>query len=182
MSRSRLVILDANIVIYLHEIGLWPRLLDHYEITLARTVAEHEALFCERNEERHGIDLTPGITTGQIQVVDVLAADVVRFRGRFDPLYLEGLDPGETESLAYLLLNPQPEMPICSADKIVYRVLPHLGLADRGVALEELLARIGLGRTLPHCYSRAYRERWTRQGEQDWIGGLGSQRGSPGGP
>ncbi len=177
MSRSRLVILDANIIIYLHEIDLWQRLLDRYEVILSRTVAEHEAIFYEVGEERHEIDLTTAISDGRIQVVDILAADLLKFRSRFDPLYLEGLDPGETESLAYLLLCPEQQIMICSADKIVYRVLPHLGLTERGISLEEMLSQSGLGRALPFPYSRAYREHWARRGEQDWISGVGSQRG-----
>lgn len=176
MSRLRLVILDANIVIYLHQIGIWPQVADRCEIVLARTVAEQEVLFCEVDNERHEIDLSKDVAASRVRVVDVLASHVVKFRSRFDPLYLEGLHVGETESLVYLALNPETGASVCSADKFVFRVLPHLGLSDRGISLEELLAKLGLGRSLPYMYSRAFREHWTRRGEQDWIGGIGTQR------
>jgi len=180
MSRLRSVILDANIVIYLHQLGIWPQVVGRCEIILARTVAEQEVLFYEIDEERHEIDLAKDITESRVQVVDVVASEVVKFRSRFDPLYLEGLHAGETESLVYLARNPQLEAHVCSADKVVFRVLPHLRLADRGISLEELLGQIGLARLLPYMYSRVFGERWTRQGEQDWIGGIGTQRGEGG--
>ena len=176
MSRLRLAILDANIVIYLHQLGIWPQVADRCEIILARTVAEHEVLFYEVDDQRHEIDLSKDIAESRVQVVDVLASEVVKFRSRFDPLYLEGLHAGETESLVYLALNAQTDANVCSADKVVFRVLPHLGLTDRGISLEELLAKVGLGRSLPYVYSRAFREHWTRRGQQDWIGGIGTQR------
>jgi hypothetical protein len=40
------------------------------------------------------------------------------FRAQFAPVYFEKLDPGETESVAYLL-GQSEEYRICSADKIV---------------------------------------------------------------
>lgn len=180
MSRLRLVILDANIVIYLHQLGIWSQVVDRCEIVLARTVAEQEVLFYEVDDERHEIDLTTDVAASRVRVVDVLASEVVKFRSQFDPLYLEGLHVGETESLVHLALNPETGASVCSADKVVFRVLPHLGLTDRGISLEELLAKVGLGRSVPYMYSRAFREQWTRRGEQDWIGGIGTQRGEGG--
>ncbi len=177
MSRLRLVILDANIVIYLHQLGIWPQVVDRCEIILGRTVAEQEVLFYEVDDERHEIDLAKDIAESRVQVVDVLASEVVKFRSRFESLYMEGLHAGETESLVYLALNPQLETRVCSADKVVFRVLPHIGLSERGISLEELLAQIGLGRSLPYMYSRAFRDRWTRRGEQDWVGGIGTKGG-----
>ncbi len=177
MSRSRLVILDANIVIYLHQIGIWSYVVDRCEIVLSRIVADQEALFYEIDDERHEIDLSTDVAANRVRVVDVLVSDVVKFRSQFDALYLEGLHAGETESLVYLALNAQADASVCSSDKIVFRVLPHLGLADRGISLEELLAKVGLGRSLPYMYSRAFREQWTRRGEQDWIVGIGTRRG-----
>ena len=45
MPALKLLILDANEVIYLHETGLWQAVLSRCEVYLARTVAEDEAKF-----------------------------------------------------------------------------------------------------------------------------------------
>ncbi len=44
-SKLKLVILDANVVIYLHEITLWPTALARCDVHLSRVVAEHEVRF-----------------------------------------------------------------------------------------------------------------------------------------
>jgi hypothetical protein len=89
-------------------------------------------------------------------------------------VYFEKLDPGETESLAYLL-RQSDECWICSADKIVYRVLGNLGRSEQGVSLEEVLNEVGLGRKLSGGFTRAYREEWTRKGFQEGLGGIGAR-------
>ena len=62
---------------------------------------------------------------------------------------------------------------ISSADKIVYRVLGNLNRAEQGISLQEVLQQVGLGRPLPHEFSKGYREYWTGRGSQERIQGLG---------
>ncbi len=173
--RSRLLILDANIVIYLHEIGAWSAFMERYEIHLSRTVAEIEVKFFRSGEDLPPIDLIPDIDAGRIRVVDIPKAEVTHFLQRFDSLYLADLHAGESESLAYLTAVTE-DFRICSADKIVFKVLPHLGCAEQGTSLEELLREAGLGRRLPHLYTQDFRVRWTQAGQQDAVTGLGRPR------
>jgi len=56
---------------------------------------------------------------------------VAGFCSKFDPTYMESLDPGEAESLAHLGASKETCM-ICSADKIVYRVLGNLDRSESG--------------------------------------------------
>jgi hypothetical protein len=107
-------------------------------------------------------------------VFDVPLADIRTFRDRFDPTYLERLDPGETESLAYLL-KANAEIRICSADKIVYRVLGNLDRSEQGLSLEEVLRTVGLARPLPQQFTKTFRERWTAKGVEESLHGTGSQ-------
>jgi hypothetical protein len=101
------------------------------------------------------------------------------FLGQFDPVYLEKLDPGEAESLAYLL-GESDECRLCSADKIVYRVLGGLRRPDQGVSLDEVLEQIGLGRKLENEFTKAYREEWTKKGFQESLTGIGLRSASEG--
>ena len=176
MTRYRLVILDANVVIHLHEIGLWSAMASRREILLSRTVLEAEALHYPTPEGNVLIDLNEDVRAGRVQVVDVSFAEASAFRALFDPVYTSLLDPGETESLAHLHQGGRDDIHICSADGIVYRVLPHLGLAEQGVSLEEILHSLGMSRVLKWPYTRRFREHWTQQGVQEMLSGIGRKR------
>jgi len=173
MKRFRLLLLDANIVIELFRQGIWDRLIEFCDVHLSRTVAETEAHFYEDDDgEKQYFDLAPDVESGRITVFDVLPSDLARFRSRFDPSYFDRLDTGEAASLAFLLNSDDPYA-ICSADSIVFKVLGNLDRADQGVSLEEVLRRTGLSHQLAWPFTKAFRERWTREGFRDGLGGLG---------
>jgi len=172
MKKLRFLLLDANVVIKLYELGLWQSVIDKCEILLARTVAEREAEFFFADDGQHGIDLAQDINSNRITVVDVQASDLKRFLDRFDPVYLERLDLGEAESLAYLISSEDPCL-LCSSDAIVFRVLARLHRADQGLSLEEMLQRVGLGRGLPKQFTRMFREVWTKRGQEEMVRGIG---------
>jgi hypothetical protein len=176
MSKLKLLILDANVVIHLHEFGIWQKLIAVCDIHLARTVAEDEVEFCVVGGVKQYIDLAEDIAQGRIHVFDVPLADLKMFRDQFDALYIGELDPGEAESLAYLAQSKEPFL-IASGDAIVYRILGRLQFSARGISLEEVLQQVGLQRgKLPWSCSKAFRDRHTRQGEMDAIQGIGLKR------
>lgn len=137
MSRLKLLILDANVVIHLHELGIWPNLIAVCDVHLPRTVVG-EADFYEADGEKRYIDLQPDIDQQRVQVFDVALSDIKAFRDQFDSLYVGGLDPGESEALAYLCRSAEKFL-ISSGDAIVYRVLGRLNRSDQGISLEEVL-------------------------------------------
>jgi len=176
MKKFRLLLLDANVVIELFRLGIWDKLVDLCEIHLARTVAEREAhFFLDENDERSDFDLSPYVEARKICVFDVTLSDLTAFLDRFHPVYFDKLDPGETESLTFLL-NSDEDYRLCSGDKIVFRVLGSLSRGDQGISLEEILHQVGLGRSLRQQYSRAYRERWTKMGFQEGLQGVSLKR------
>lgn len=167
MKKFRLLLLDANVVIALCKLGLWSAVLEKCEILLARTVFESEAIFFEdRDGEKVYLNLEEDLERGKLQVVDVPLARVAAFLALFKPLYLGDLDPGEKESLAYLF-NAQEQHFVCSADKIVFRVLGALNREDQGLSLETLLQQLGLTKRLAQEFSENYREQWTKRGQQE---------------
>jgi hypothetical protein len=176
MKKFELLLLDANVVIYLFDLGIWEKLVEKCNVHLSRTVAEQEALFHETEEGRCPIDLRAQIDSGRITIVDAAIADVAQFRDQFDPTYLDRLDPGETESLIYLV-NATEQYLICSADSIVFKVLAQLGRSEQGVSLEEILNAVGLGRNLEGMFTKSFRDRWTKIGGQERIQGLGLMEG-----
>ena len=170
MTRSRLILLDANVVIALFEFGIWERVAARCGIVLARTVMD-EARFFDVDGVREHIDWARWESGGLVDVRVAAAADVAAFCRRFDPTYYEKLDPGEAESL--VIMERESEASICSADRIVWRVLGNTSQIDRGISLEEVLRQSGLARTLPERFSRRFRERWCRIGFEERLMGRG---------
>src|SRR5262245_31908189 len=119
MSRFRLLLLDAGIVIELFAQGLWDKIVERCEIHLSRTVVEQEAKYFVREGKEDRIDLRPYIAGGQIIIFDEPPSQVKAFFDSFDPTYQKRLDDGEAESLAHLYYAEE-EFLISSADKIVY--------------------------------------------------------------
>ena len=166
MKKIRSLLLDANVVIELHRLALWTQVLERSEILLARTVID-ESRFYAGGKEDVAIDLSPDLPG--IRVVDLDVSEIKQFRDRFSPLYLEKLDDGETESLAYLTSADEP-CRICSSDAVVYRVLGALKRSAQGISLEEVIDQVGLTKALNSQFTRAFRERWSRMGFQDGLG------------
>lgn len=96
-----MLILDANVVIHLHEFGIWDKLIAACDVHLPGTGVT-ESDFFEVDDERHYIDLNDDISHERIQVFNVELSRIKAFRDQFDSLYVGGLDDGETEALAFL--------------------------------------------------------------------------------
>ena len=172
MKKFKLLLLDANVVIEISRQGLWDQMVAKCDIHLAQTVLDEAQFYDDNQGDRQYIDLASYVSAKSITVFNLTPSQLAGFRARFDPVYFEKLDPGETESLAYLL-DQSDECRICSADKIVYRVIGCLSRPDQGVSLAEVLAQIGLGRKLEREFTKVYREEWTKKGFQEGLTGLG---------
>ena len=177
MKKFRLLLLDANVVIEIARQGLWEQMVAKCDIHLAQTVLDESQFYADDQGNRHYIDLTSYVSAKSITLFDLKPSQMQAFCGHFDSVYLEKLDPGEAESLAYLFTQSD-ECKICSADKIVFRVLGSLNRPDQGVSLDEILGQIGLGRRLEREFTKAYKEEWTQKGFQEGLTGLGIHRHS----
>lgn len=164
-----LLLLDADVVIELHCLGIWDQVVERCDVHVARSIANDEALYFK--DEQGGdcrIDLSSFEGERKITVFDVAIAELERIKGQFDPTYLERFHSGETESFV-CLLNSAETCLICSGDKIVYKVLGNLNRGEQGISVEELLQGIGLGCTTRHQFTRQYRQHSTKKGGQERI-------------
>ena len=144
MQKFRLLLLDANIVIELHKLGLWEKVVREYSATLTSTVVDEAKYWEEEEKRQHPFDLAQDIEKGKIACKEISLSQIAKFRQKFDPSYLERLDDGETESLVFLCESDE-EWLISSSDAIVFKVLGRLGRGKQGISLEEILQQIGLG-------------------------------------
>lgn len=179
MPKFQFLLLDAGIIIGAHELGVWEQLINQCTITITNTVKDQEVYYWyDEHQVGHKIDLDQYIQEGKLNCVEIPRYLLEKFLKVFDPTYLDRLDPGESDSLAFLLneLEKCEDWLISSSDAIVYTVLGRLHLSERGISLEEILQQIGLDRSLAWKYSREFRTKYTRIGEQDSITGIGLQK------
>lgn len=174
MPPSKLLILDANVVIYLHELHLWDRLLFRQEVYLAHTVVQEVKYYRTPGADKI-IRLSEETPQGRVNILEQTPTQLKQFFDRFDLRYREVLDDGEAESLAYLV-HSQEEYLICSGDAIVFRILGLLGRSEQGVSLEEVLQNVGLGRAVEKQFTKQFREKHTKQGEQDRVQNRGLRK------
>ena len=172
MTRSRLILLDANVVIQLFQLGIWEQIAARCEILLAQTVVD-EVQFYETDTERKYVDWEHWKTACSMRIESVPPADVQDYCSKFGTGYYEKLDPGEAEALA--LLARDTDSKICSADKIVWRVLGNTNATERGISLEELLFMSGLTKPLSERFTKAFRKKWCREGSVEGFMGQGDQ-------
>ena len=172
MKKFKLLLLDTNIVIKAFELGLWEKLIERCDIWLASTIVQEADFFTTADGISHRIDLSADLAENRLSPFAVPLTELSNFRASFDPSYLEKLDDGETESLAFLLDSHERYL-ICSADKIVFRILGNMKRSEQGISFEEVLQQIGLGTALPRQFSRVFREEWTRKGFGEGLGGIG---------
>lgn len=176
MPKLKLLILDAGVVIKLHEWNLWEQVIAKCDVHLSSIVAGYESKYHRVDGDNwdKDIDLTQAIQDGKITIFEVAPADILAFKNRFDASYFCDLDNGEAESLAYLSSQRKLDFKFSSGDAIVYKVLGNLNIVEQGIALEEILQQIGLSRRISEFqYTKAFRDQMTNIGSTDRIQGRG---------
>jgi len=171
MPKLKLLILDAGVVIKLHEMRLWTAVIDKFEVHLSSIVARRESKYHQAEDDEWGedIDLTHDIESNQITVFEVPEQEILSFKSQFDASYFADLDDGEAESLA-MLVRVKEDYRISSGDAIVYKILGNLNLGEQGISLEEILQQCGMGRKIEGFqYGKAFRQQMTQVGANDMI-------------
>jgi hypothetical protein len=173
MPKLKLLILDANVVIALHDLSLWAQVIERCDVHLSRTVIAESQFYDDKSGYGAPIELAGDERADRIKAFDLEASALRDFERLFDRNYAADLDAGEKESLAHLVRSGE-EFRICSGDKIVYKILGNLNLGECGISLEEVLVAVGLTRGhLPHRDTKDFREKYTSMGEQDAVCGRG---------
>jgi len=131
--------------------GFLEALLGGHAIGAARA-ARHEAKFYRDAGGVHPIDLEPYVTAGRLVELSATRSEVDAIAG----VLQRRLGPGEVESLALVVARGHR---FCTADGAAVRAMKRLGLLDRWVPLEELLATLNPPRPVPDAkYSRVAAE------------------------
>lgn len=88
MKKRKLLLLDANVVIHLFELGLWAQAIARCDVHLSKIVVEQESQYYEDpNGAKHDIDLSDDVEAGRIQVFEESPSHLMAFTDSFYPSY-----------------------------------------------------------------------------------------------
>jgi len=133
MRRS--LLLDADVVIDLHTLGLFGKISNAYDICLTRDVFV-EAKYYKKNGTKIDIDIKHVVI---IQNVDLEILREVRREAKEARL---GIDPGESTSIAYLIQTDE-EITFCSCDRAAIKLISYMELEQKAISLEKALRSAG---------------------------------------
>ena len=140
------VLLDANIIIEAYKLGIWEKLINQTQIIVSSIVAHKEALFYSKQYAGipEAINLKRLISEGKIQEIEATQDEIKEFYNKFDSVFVEGLDPGEAESLSLVMHDKVGDSLFCTGDVPAIKALAMIGHSNRGISFEMILKRAGL--------------------------------------
>ncbi len=158
MSKTpRLIIADADVIIRLHELDLWDKVVEQYSICVAKTVAEIEVRYFERqigdSRDNRAINLA---LDARIEIVEPEATTLTVFQDRLSLLDRKSIEIGELETLAATLERKEDGIQACLIDEFAIKCAVLAGLGDSCVSVESVLERCGGAKGLPRdlCNAR----------------------------
>lgn len=96
-----LLLLDADVIIDLHKLGLWKQITKSHKVFVPSIILHKEVYYYEDENGHHHIDLEKeaGVTFAELSCS---AQELLSFKERFDRVFQEELHDGEKEALVLL--------------------------------------------------------------------------------
>ncbi len=173
-TKPKFFLLDAMIVVSLHEMGLWQALLTKADIVVPRIVAETECQYWKSENGTGGpIDVLADRRSGLVEIREANASDFEETRQIFDASLRDGIDDGEMEALCLLRCWGDDPPKFCTADRLAVVGLCLLRMSRLAVSVEEILQGVGLGRAVPAELSRERLAIYLELGNRRFVQGEG---------
>lgn len=134
-TMRRSLLLDADVIIDLHTLGLFGKINKAYDVCLTRTVFE-EARYYKKNRAKIKIDIKGAAI---IENVDLESLEKVIREAKEARL---GIDAGEAMSIAYLT-QTEEEITFCTCDLAAIKLISFMDLDHKSISLENALRSIG---------------------------------------
>jgi hypothetical protein len=150
--KLNLLLLDADVVIDAHRLGMWDKLLVQNKVHIGSVVLRTEVeYYIDNKGRRRNINLMSQHRAQKITELSATLAEQRILRERFDAVLGPKLDPGETESL--VLLERTPELTFCTFDYAAITAVVLLDMGNRVISFETVLKKCGLSRKLQRKHS-----------------------------
>ncbi|MBZ5513902.1 MAG: hypothetical protein LAN62_03475 [Acidobacteriia bacterium] len=143
MNKPKLLLLDADVIVFAHQFGVWAGLVSAYEVHVPATVIE-EAKFFISKDGRKSIDLKADEAAGRIRRLETTATRIFETFKDFEPTFLAALHDGEKEAIAILMTEAESGLVFCTGDIIAVQSVGMLGLCESCLSFEEVLRLAGL--------------------------------------
>lgn len=177
MQDSLYVLLDTGVIIEAHTRGVWAQLINRVTFVVPSTVLEEaNCYFDPETDELIPIHLADDVQQGRIIEISADAIQLARFLERFDRVFVERMDPGETEALALLADGTLTEHRFCTGDGPAMRALSLLNMSDCGISFEQLLLQNGLQQRVAHAFTESFFKEQMVRGAQEKIQGIGLRK------
>lgn len=144
MNKPKLLLLDADVIVFAHQFGVWQSLQKAYEVHVPATVIDIEARFFDSKDGKKRIDLKAEESTGLITRLEATATEISETFGHFEATFLAALHDGEKEGIAILKAKAESGMVFCTGDLIAVESAAMLDLSASCLSFEEVLQMAGL--------------------------------------
>jgi hypothetical protein len=150
---SKLIILDANVIIVAHRLGFWKKLVSHYKIHIPSTIIRESKYFEDTYGQRISINLSAEIESKSIIEIEANISDMHSLYKNFKSNFIESIDDGEKEALAILYSNHDTEFLFCTGDMRAICALAIMDLSGKGISLEKVLIQAGINKEIGKHFS-----------------------------
>lgn len=160
LQKNQKVLFDAQAIIELHAWNLWDRVVGSCK-TCVSSIIREEAYFHSGNQ---AINLQPQIDAGTIEEVEASVEELDAFRSFLSDQFLFGIDEGEEEALAIVMMRKRESFLFCTADAQAIKCLGVLSLRDKGLSMEALFQALKIRYDLPSSRKEKYFKKYLDQG------------------
>jgi hypothetical protein len=153
VKKPKLLLLDADVIVFANQYGVWTELKKSYEVYAPSIVIE-EAKFFETENVSKGveqrvrvkIDLKAEERAGQIARKEASALDIKETFKDFDSSFLAALQDGEKEGIAVLKGESDSGLVFCTGDTAAIQAIGMLDLSNACISFEKMLELAGLSK------------------------------------
>jgi len=179
-TKLNLLLLDADVVIDAHRLGIWDRLLAQNKVHIGSVVLRTEVgYYIDNRGRRRNINLMSQHRAKKIIELSAILMKQRVLKERFDAVFGPKLDPGEIESL--VILERTHELTFCTFDHAAIIAVVLLDMGNRVISFEVLLKQCGLSRRLERKHSEERFKRIVEKAQLMRVMGQGLvSRGSQG--
>jgi hypothetical protein len=150
MKKPKLLLLDSDVVITCHEVGVWQDLKAKYDVHVTSIVATVEAMRYKRGNQWIDISLEQEEKSGGITIVQATAPEMAEVTNLFTNSFAQGMDDGETEGLAVIKKGKLADCRFCTGDTNAIQAVGMLALGGQSISLEDVLSLAGIKIPSPH--------------------------------
>lgn len=177
-TKPLLLLLDACVIIEAYRLDVWGALLSRAQVAAPATVVRTEALFYSQDKHcvPQSIHLPTLVAEGKMVELSATTDELAVVQAQLTDDVIEGLDPGEMEALALLVVGRAAGYLLCTGDRAAIQALALLGLSALGISFEHALARVGLKKPLSKQFTEKYFRTVLREGQERRLRGLGLKK------